>query len=209
MKSPDAETTAGAAASDPAALAANQPFARRAAICIALILAVSSLGYIDFLSGFEFSFFVFYFLPVGFAAGRLGFLAGLCLAVYSAIVWAVADLSAGHTYSNPIYALWSAMARLTAFLTVAWLVARNSALIERERAIATRLRQSLAQVNLLQGMLPICAACKRIRNASGDWEQMERYIQNHSAAKFSHGYCPECAKNWLQDAGLGEGPAER
>jgi hypothetical protein len=48
-------------------------------------------------------------------------------------------------------------------------------------------------VRILRGLLSICAWCKKIRNDSGDWEQLEFYISSHSHAKFTHGICPECA----------------
>ena len=64
---------------------------------------------------------------------------------------------------------------------------------ERERLIA-ELRKALSKVKLLSGLLPICSSCKKIRNDKGYWEQMETYISEHSAADFSHGICPECAK---------------
>jgi PAS domain S-box-containing protein len=54
---------------------------------------------------------------------------------------------------------------------------------------------ALERVQLLSGLLPICAWCKRIRDDSGNWQQMESYISQHSQAKFSHGMCPECLKN--------------
>ena len=45
----------------------------------------------------------------------------------------------------------------------------------------------------LKGFLPICSHCKKIRDDKGYWNQVEKYIQNHSDAKFSHGICPECS----------------
>jgi DNA repair exonuclease SbcCD ATPase subunit len=56
-----------------------------------------------------------------------------------------------------------------------------------------RLNAALAEVKRLQGLLPICAACKRIRDQKGEWHAMEEYIQEHSEAEFSHGICPQCA----------------
>jgi PAS domain S-box-containing protein len=50
------------------------------------------------------------------------------------------------------------------------------------------------QVRMLTGLLPICAACKRIRDDQGYWQQVETYISNHSAIIFSHGICPACAE---------------
>jgi hypothetical protein len=52
----------------------------------------------------------------------------------------------------------------------------------------------MAGINMLSGLLPICARCKKIRSDEGYWEQIENYIRAHSNAEFTHGICPECAK---------------
>lgn len=49
------------------------------------------------------------------------------------------------------------------------------------------------EIRVLQGLLPVCSNCKRIRTENGSWEQMETYIAGHSEAEFSHGLCNECA----------------
>jgi ligand-binding sensor domain-containing protein len=64
----------------------------------------------------------------------------------------------------------------------------------RETELALRVEQALAQVKTLQGLLPICASCKRIRDDSGYWNQMEAYLQRYTAAEFSHGICPDCVR---------------
>ena len=56
------------------------------------------------------------------------------------------------------------------------------------------LQAALDRVNLLSGLLPICASCKKIRDDKGYWKQIEGYIREHSEAEFSHGICPDCAK---------------
>lgn len=55
------------------------------------------------------------------------------------------------------------------------------------------LTQAIAEVKTLQGFIPICASCKKIRDDQGYWEQIEQYITRHSEATFSHGICPDCA----------------
>jgi hypothetical protein len=50
------------------------------------------------------------------------------------------------------------------------------------------------QMRVLQGLLPICSFCKRIRDEAGDWRQLETYISMRSAARFSHTFCPECGR---------------
>lgn len=68
---------------------------------------------------------------------------------------------------------------------------RVIAVRERE-ALIGELRQALAKVDTLQGLLPICANCKRIRDDEGDWQSIEAYVSDHSRAQFTHGLCPEC-----------------
>lgn len=64
---------------------------------------------------------------------------------------------------------------------------------EKEKLIE-ELREALAQVKTLSGLIPICAECKKIRNDKGYWQQIETYLRDHSDARFTHGYCPECAE---------------
>lgn len=54
------------------------------------------------------------------------------------------------------------------------------------------LERALSQVKDLSGMLPICSYCKKIRDDQNYWQAVETYISDHSAARFSHGICPEC-----------------
>lgn len=65
--------------------------------------------------------------------------------------------------------------------------------IERQR-LTTELKTALDHVEQLQGMLPICSACKKIRDDKGYWNRIESYLSKHSKLIFSHGICPDCAK---------------
>jgi DNA-binding response OmpR family regulator len=53
------------------------------------------------------------------------------------------------------------------------------------------LEEALARVKTLQGLLPICSYCKRVRNDDHYWQQVESYVSDHSDARFSHGICPD------------------
>ena len=55
------------------------------------------------------------------------------------------------------------------------------------------------RIRVLEGFIPICASCKKIRNAEDQWEQMEKYITQHSLAQFSHSICPDCARQLYPD----------
>jgi PAS domain S-box-containing protein len=68
---------------------------------------------------------------------------------------------------------------------------RHRAAGEQQRLIV-ELRQAVAEIRTLKGLIPICASCKKIRDDHGYWEQLESYLSRHSDAQFSHGICPDC-----------------
>ena len=68
---------------------------------------------------------------------------------------------------------------------------RRKAEGHNEELIA-ELRQALEDIKHLEGIIPICASCKKIRDDQGYWNQLEVYITEHSDARFSHGLCPDC-----------------
>lgn len=102
-------------------------------------------------------------------------------------------------------------------LTVAWLagillfvfacsclVIRKGAgmLRDTQRELADKvlqLEEALANVKQLEGVIPICMHCKKIRDDKESWHQLEQYISSHSEARFSHGLCPECYEKQMQE----------
>lgn len=72
---------------------------------------------------------------------------------------------------------------------------KENALVSQRDILEQRtveLQEALEKVHVLSGIIPICAWCKKIRNDTGYWDQLEHYISEHSDADFSHGVCPEC-----------------
>lgn len=59
------------------------------------------------------------------------------------------------------------------------------------------LKAARREIRVLNGLLPICASCKKIRDDKGYWEQLETYIRQNSNAEFTHGFCPDCADQFL------------
>jgi PAS domain S-box-containing protein len=78
---------------------------------------------------------------------------------------------------------------------------RKEAELENHR-LMKELREALANVKILTGLLPICLHCKKIRDDKGYWNQIEIYIQDHSEVDFSHSICPECATRLYPDMAL-------
>lgn len=77
-------------------------------------------------------------------------------------------------------------------------MARHADLMELQR-LNSELAKALTEVKRLQGILPICSSCKKIRDDTGYWKQLEAYISEHSEALFSHSLCPACAEKAMKE----------
>ena len=74
-------------------------------------------------------------------------------------------------------------------------------MIELQQALAERvgeLQEALANVKQLQGILPICSHCKKVRDDSNYWQQVESYVSSHTDAQFSHSICPDCFERYTK-----------
>jgi PAS domain S-box-containing protein len=75
--------------------------------------------------------------------------------------------------------------------------------LEREReGLIQELRDAVASIRTLKGLLPICAKCKKVRDDQGYWNQIERYIAQHSDATFTHSICPDCEARYYEAMAL-------
>jgi hypothetical protein len=72
-------------------------------------------------------------------------------------------------------------------------------LVRTLQETVTELQQAMTKVKQLSGLLPICVSCKKIRDDTGYWNQIEAYVKTHSEAEFTHGICPECARKLYGD----------
>lgn len=99
-------------------------------IIVAIVLVV---GFFDWLTGYELDFLLFYFLPITLGAWFLGFGASLTMAFACAVVWAGADVLAGHEYPSYFYIVWNFLIRLASFLAIGWSVYKTRNLLDRVR----------------------------------------------------------------------------
>jgi hypothetical protein len=164
---------------------------------IVLLLAV--LGWLDYATGYELQFFLFYFVPVALAAWFVGRAQAIVVAVASAAIWFGVEFASGHPYSRSIYLYWNTAIRLASFLIIALVLAQIRFLLDTETHLRKEVQKAMGEIKQLRGFLPICASCKRIRNDAGLWEQIELYIREHSDAEFTHGLCPDCAQKYYGD----------
>ena len=83
---------------------------------------------------------------------------------------------------------------ITGCIGIALDITEQKRLEEQRESLIEELQNALTHSKTLQGLLPVCASCKKIRDDRGSWKQIEEYISDHSDAKFSHGICPECVQ---------------
>ena len=88
------------------------------------------------------------------------------------------------------YIITSSVFVCIALIIPLWIIIRDFSKLEKT---TERLQRALDDIKTLEGLLPICAACKNIRDDDGYWQQVEVYIQQHTKAEFSHSICPKCA----------------
>ncbi len=130
-----------------------------------------------------------------------------CLKCHSVQGYKVGDLRGGISVSIPAETILKIKDKtnLKSFLTFfgIWLIGilgigltykKTIKDFNKQDVLFNKLHDAFDQIKTLKGIIPICASCKKIRTDSGIWEQVEKYISEHSDALFSHGICPECMK---------------
>lgn len=72
-------------------------------------------------------------------------------------------------------------------------------LAEKEREnLIIELKEAVKTIDALEGLIPICASCKKVRDDEGFWHQVEHYLSKRSSATFTHGICPDCKEKVLK-----------
>jgi signal transduction histidine kinase len=94
----------------------------RSSLIIAGLVVLALIGFVDYLTGFELLFSIFYLLEVGLAAWFVGKGFGLFMSVLSVIVWIGGDLAAGAHYSNLVVPIWNAVILMVFYFIVVWLL---------------------------------------------------------------------------------------
>lgn len=160
---------------------------------LALII-LGAIGWFDYATGSDLNVFAFYFLPVWLIGWHVGLRSGMYMALIAAGTWFVADIASGHVYYWPGVAGWNALMEFAACAVIAGIASIVRTQLRARAKLDTELFEMVVQIKRLEGLLPICATCKQIRNERGEWERMEKYITAHSEVQFSHSVCPECAR---------------
>lgn len=161
-----------------------------------LILASAGILWADHATGREIRILYLLIIPVSIASltNRLALAYALAVALPFTRLLFFVDWETSFFLTH---GLVNASIRAFVLLFVAYFMNKVSMMFKyRQELENLKLRE---RVERLEGLLPICAHCKNIRNADGEYEMIESYIAKHSDVVFSHGVCPECLRKFYPE----------
>lgn len=165
------------------------------------VLTLGVIGFLDYVTGPEIGFSIFYVMPVFAITWRLGIVAGMGLSGASAIVWSFVDFL-GRPEMSRWTAVWNVFVGFILLVLFTYLVSRIKKDIVRLIETTGALEKALAEVKRLTGLMRMCAWCRRIKNDEGEWEPLDLYVRKHSDVNFTHGICPDCVKEHYPNVNL-------
>lgn len=189
----------------------------KVAAALAALSIIVLLSLMDLWSGTSIRLGPLYALPVLLVAWYFGLRAGVGAALCVTALWNGVQAHVSRELAFSLVRFWDICIGLVSFCTLAVVVARFKLLLLREAQMARQLQEALEHVRTLEGLLPICAWCKRVRAEEGNWQHIETYVATHSNATWTHGICPECQMRMKTEVGqlkadlgadLGDGAAE-
>ncbi|HEY5909236.1 MAG TPA: hypothetical protein VJA21_01385 [Verrucomicrobiae bacterium] len=168
-----------------------------------ILLSLVSLGVvssIDWMTGYDGLFFVFYFVPVALCAWRLSHTVTLLMAALAGLSWLATDWLSGHQYSQAWLRYWDGFVCFLAFAILGLLMFRWQRSLDQERRARKELAEALEavsrsneEVRKLQSQLQVvCAWTKRI-NIDGKWMPLDEFLSSKLNVQISHGISPEAS----------------
>lgn len=150
-------------------------------------IAAAVMG-LDYVIGPNVEFPALFVLPVVYAAwyGGMRWAVPLCVMPLAHVL----TLMGWDVRSGLYEAVIAGAVRVVMLIPIAWWI---SSVAEAQRSLSK-------EVALLEGLLPICSYCKKIRDDEGEWQVLEKYIQERTTATFTHGVCQSCLKEQLGDS---------
>jgi hypothetical protein len=159
--------------------------------CFLLLLLV---GWLDYITGYELGFFVFYTVPIGLAAWYLGRWPGIGLALGATIAWWLADAFAGAKYSSQFSFWWNSTVHFAAFVINAVTIAQIRLELRQRDILAARLEAAHQALRAAARALPACPACGKVHPPPGQSDPAELQAMARDNADFSEALCTECAQ---------------
>lgn len=183
-------------------------------VILASLANLLVLSYIVYLAGYDFLFFVFFFIPVALCGWYLGRLSVVCMAILSGMSWCVVDILSNHQYPFEVFRYANSVICFLAFAIIGLLLQRLRHSLHEQMKMRQELEKALDEVNRsteavrrLQGQLQVvCAWTKRI-NVEGRWVALDEFLTKNLNTKITYGVSPEAMQEVLHTVEKTEIPA--
>ena len=172
---------------------ASQRGSRRVFIFTGCLLLLLLLGWVDYITGYELGFFVFYTVPIGLAAWYLGRGPGILAALGATIAWWLADALAGAKYSSRFSFWWNSTVHFAAFVINAVTIAKIKLELRQRNELTAKLEAARQTLRAAARVLPSCPLCGKAHSPTGRNGQAELQDLARGNADLSGALCGECA----------------
>jgi len=164
------------------------------------------LSYIVYLAGYNYLFFIFFFIPVAMCGWYLGRISVVCMAILSGVSWCVVDILSNHGYPFEIVRYANTVICFLAFAIIGLLMQRLRTSLSEQVRIRQELEKTLEELKRstedarkLQSQLQVvCAWTKRI-NIEGRWVALDEFLTNQLNTKITYGVSPEAMQEVLDN----------
>ena len=162
---------------------------------VGCFLLLGVLGWLDYITGYEMSFFVFYSVPVGLAAWYAGRWPAVGVALGATVSWLLADYFGGAKYSAPFFYYWNSTIHFLAFIINAVTIAKIKNDLDRQQALAAELESVREVLRTVSAVLPVCPACGRPRERAEDASEDEAAALARTCPELAGALCADCVTN--------------
>jgi hypothetical protein len=171
------------------------------------------LSYIVYLAGYNFLFFIFFFIPVAMCGWYLGRISVVCMAILSGVSWCVVDILSNHYYPSDLVRYANTVICFLAFASIGLLMQRLRHSLSEQVRVSQQLAKTLEELKRstedtrkLQSQLQVvCAWTKRI-NIEGRWVALDEFLTHQLNTKITYGVSPEAMQEVLVNVEQSEFP---
>jgi K+-sensing histidine kinase KdpD len=182
-------------------------------VSLVSLLCLATVSYVDYVTGYEFLFFVFYFIPVAVCGWHLGRLATLSMAVLSGACWFLVDVLSDHHYPHEVIRYWNTFTCFLAFAVIGFIMHHLKQSRDQEQKSRRELEESLAELqdstreirNLQSQLQVVCAWTQRLR-IEGKWVTLDEFLTSKLNLRISHGISPEALAEIKRELSKGTSP---
>ncbi len=157
-----------------------------------LLLLLATVGTLDYATGYELSFAVFYLIPVAGAGWLIGRGAGIAFAILSAATWMLVDHLGGHTYSHWLFYYWNGCNRLVIGAAAALSAAAIRKTLFEQKSLIIELRRALLTLNEVNAQVPYCPICHSFRDDDFYKSKFDQFIRSQTEPRALGTPCPAC-----------------